>query len=487
MSKIKDGVIRGIPLIIGQVKNRKKTVIIVAAVLVALIFLFNVGRRLWFIYGPGANTSGLEQKAAGDSGGINYLRITPRELVDSIDVLGQIIFYEKVNVASKVNGRLDKVYIREGTRVTRGQLIAEIERLSLQLSLNEQLAELDIARKSYDLAKAKHENAFKAIEIKFAQINKARAEANDKKVTFDNMERTLNNKAALFKAGGISESDYEAVKAQHTTYYTRYINAKADLGIQEVGFRDKDIVESGYKLPKSRDAKVKLFQEINTKIEKAELEAARSKIRQVEQSIQSTRTLITETYIRSPLTGVVASKNMEAGEIVKNDSIIFIIMDISKVYLSLNINEKESRQISKGQDVTFTADAFPDEKFSGSVSRITPVLDVKTRTMEIKVQVPNPGQRLLPGMFARAKITLGKKANAIIAPLSSLITKENNSGEVYIVKKGLVFKQKVELGKESGNAVEIVKGLQEGDIIVSAGINMVYPEMKVTNPVVKND
>ncbi|HPA71758.1 MAG TPA: hypothetical protein PKY31_05800, partial [Spirochaetota bacterium] len=90
-----------------------------------------------------------------------------------------------------------------------------------------------------------------------------------KKTAFDTMTRTLNNKSVLFKAGGISESDYEAVKAQHTSFHTRYLNANADLEIQEVGFRDSDITSSGYTLPKTQCGKVKLYQEINTKMEKA--------------------------------------------------------------------------------------------------------------------------------------------------------------------------------------------------------------------------
>lgn len=475
LASLKEFFLRGA----SRVPRGKKPLIILLLSALAVLALFQAGKGLYRRFGPAA----AQEQNAGDLSrtgeSIGYYRVDPRDVVESIDILGQIVFFEKVNVSSKVNGRLDKIYIKEGTRVHKNQLIAEIERLSLQLSLKEQQAELDIAMKSFDLANARYENSFKAIEIKFAQIRKARAEVYDKKIAFDNMTRTLNNKAVLFKAGGISESDYEAVKAQHTSFHTRYVNANSDLEIQEVGFRDIDITSSGYTLPKTQGEKVKLYQAINTKMEKAELEAARSKIRQVEQSIQSTRILITETYIRSPLTGVVAVKNMEAGEIVKNDSVIATLMDISKVFLSLNISEKDSKAIKDGQEVSFTADAFSGETFNGRVARITPVFDVKTRTFEIKALVPNPGMRLIPGMFARAKIITGKKSGALLVPLSSLISKEAAAGEVYLVKKGIVFKQKIELGKEHEGAIEAVKGLEGGDIIVSKGINLVYPDMKV--------
>jgi multidrug efflux pump subunit AcrA (membrane-fusion protein) len=287
-------------------KDPKKRYLAAMLIALTMLALYRTGRLMYTAYVAGGNAGRDAQKNSAPE----YLTIEPAEAILSLDALGQIVYFEKVNIASKVQGRLDKLYIREGSRVAKGQLIAEIERLSLELQLKEQQSELDIAQKSHELAKAKYENALKAIEIKLAQIRKARAEVYDKKITYENMTRTLNNKSELFKVGGISESEYEAVKAQHTTYHTRYLHAKADLEIQEVGFRDSDITSSGYALPASEQAKLALFKTINTKMEKAEVDAAVSKINQVKQVIASTQKLIEETYLRSPIAGVAAVKNM---------------------------------------------------------------------------------------------------------------------------------------------------------------------------------
>ncbi|MCX7679653.1 MAG: efflux RND transporter periplasmic adaptor subunit [Spirochaetes bacterium] len=396
-----------------------------------------------------------------------YLTIELKDSVHSIDALGQIVYGEKVNISSKVEGRLEKIYVREGSRVTKGQLLAEIERLTLELTLKQQQSELDISQKSFELAKAKLENAIKAIEIKLAQIRKARADVHDKKITYENSLRTLTNKTELFTIGGISESELEAIKTQHTTHHTRYLNAKADLEIQEVGFRDTDIAAAGFEIPNSEEAKIELFKTINTKIEKAEVDAALSKINQVTQIIESTKKLIQETYIRAPISGIVALKNMEVGEIVKRDSIIATVIDISSVFLSLNVGETEVKHIREGQNVLFTADAFHNEEFRGKIARIVPVLDSKTRTFEIKALVPNSDMRLLPGMFARAKIIIEKKENAILIPAHALITRSENEGEILLVKKQIPFRHKIKLGKEFGDHVEVIEGLSRGDVIVS--------------------
>jgi membrane fusion protein (multidrug efflux system) len=92
---------------------------------------------------------------------------------------------------------------------------------------------------------------------------------------------------------------------------------------------------------------------------------------------------------------------MEAGEMVREDSVIATVIDISKVYISMNLNEKEVRRVKKGQSVRFTADALGDSRaFSGNVETITPLLDSKSRTLEVRAIIENPGRELLPGMFS---------------------------------------------------------------------------------------
>lgn len=466
------------------VKNRKKPVL---ALLLAVIAITSLTRYSC------TTTSNKEtdfldigmDKNLTENNGVEFLTVEKKDIVDEIEVMGQIIFYEKINISSKVTGRLQKLYVREGTRVTRGQLIAEVERLPLQIQLKQQRAELDIARKTFELTKSKYENAVKSVEIKLKTIEKAKADLEDKKVSHENMNRILKNKMILFKAGGVSESDLESLKAQHKTSYTRYMLAKSDLEIQKVGYRDEDIIAEGYSVPKSRKARTALIKKINTKIERAELEASRSKIKHAMQSIESTKILIQETYIRSPINGVVASKNMEAGEMIKEDSVIATLVNIDRVFIAMNVNEKEIKRIKNGQAVIFTVDAIGNENFKASIDRITPVLDQKTRTIEIKAVMDNPGKRLLPGMFARAHIQCGTLENKISVPLSSLIKREEDAGLLYIVKKGLIFKQKVKLGAEFKNCIEIIEGIQPGDIIIAAGVNLVYPGMKIEEEIKK--
>ncbi len=420
----------------------------------------------------------LSKKSAVES--ISTVIAENREVRDTIQVLGQIVFKEKVNISSKVSGRLSRIYIKEGKRVGRGELIAEIERLPFEITLKQQQSELEIAKKALELAEAKYSDALKGIEIKFKTITKAKADLNDKKVSYENMNSVLKNKTELFKAGGISNTELEGIKTQHTTLKTKYELAESDYEIQLVGYRDSDIRSEGRKVPANADEKIKIFKEINTKIEKAEVESAKSRVSQARSSLLSTELLLKETYIRSPITGVIAVKNMEGGEMVKEDSVISTVMDISSVFVSMNLNEKDITKVKSGQKVLFTVDAFDlEKKFSGIIDTISPVLDTKTRSVEVKAAVSNGNGVLLPGMFARALIDTGKSVNGILVPESAVITHDDGRSEIYIVKNNLVVKENVVTGGLYGGDIQIIEGVKAGDRVIIGGLNSVYQGMRI--------
>ncbi len=398
------------------------------------------------------------------------------EIEDSIEVSGQVVFREKVNLSSKVSGRISKISVREGQRVRRGEVIAQMERLNLEISLKQQKAELEIAESGLDLARAKYGDAQKSVEIKLRTIEKARVEVEDCRVSFDNADNILKNKETLFKAGGVSETELRAMRAQHMTSRTKYDLAKADLEIQKVGYRDSDIRDAGLLPPSSEKSKKAILKKLNTRIEKAELDTARARVSQARNNIISTRLMLRETRIVSPITGVVAARNMETGEMVTEDSVIATVIDISTVFVSMNINERDIPGMKKGQRVSFTADALGKKEFHGKIDLISPVLDTKTRTVEVRSPVDNQKMILLPGMFVRARIDRGVKIRGILIPRGALTGRD--SLEVYVIRKGLVMKERVVTGREIDGKIEIREGLREGDRIVVKGQSTVYEGMK---------
>src|SRR5206468_8021511 len=92
------------------------------------------------------------------------------------------------------------------------------------------------------------------------------------------------------------------------------------------------------------------------------------------------------------------------------------VVDLSTVRLVANLIEKDFRRIQKGLTAVVEVDAFPGEKFTGQVSRVAPVFDAATRTAVMEIEVPNPGFRLKPGMYARVSLIVDRQTDAVTVP-----------------------------------------------------------------------
>lgn len=121
-----------------------------------------------------------------------------------------------------------------------------------------------------------------------------------------------------------------------------------------------------------------------------------------------------------------------------------------------------------GQEVEIRVDAFGKEIFIGKTHLISPIVDEKTRTSQVKIELANLDHRLRPGMFARAQIITKDRKGILAIPKESLL-RRGDKKIVFVVKNGLAFEQEVEIGLETEEFVEITAGLSEDDAIIVSG------------------
>ena len=133
----------------------------------------------------------------------------------------------------------------------------------------------------------------------------------------------------------------------------------------------------------------------------AQLDLAQAQLQQATSRLDELKITLDNTSIPSPVDGFVGKRFLDPGAFVSNNSPVASVVDIRTVRLVANIVEKDVKRVRAGTPAVVEVDAFPGEKFSGSISRIAPVFDPATRTAEMEIEVPNPGFRLKPGMYAR--------------------------------------------------------------------------------------
>jgi Barrel-sandwich domain of CusB or HlyD membrane-fusion len=166
--------------------------------------------------------------------------------------------------------------------------------------------------------------------------------------------------------------------------------------------------------------------------------------------------------------GFVAKRNVDPGAFVSQNAPVADVVDITRVRLVANVVEKDLKELESGNATSVEVDAFPGEKFTGRIARVSPVLDPATRTAPIEIEIPNPTFRLKPGMYARVGITTQTKKDALVLPSSAVIDLGGRRGVFQLQNETAVFRT-VQVGAEQGLLVEILSGLTEGDEVISTG------------------
>jgi len=172
--------------------------------------------------------------------------------------------------------------------------------------------------------------------------------------------------------------------------------------------------------------------------------------------------------VESPLSGIVGRVYVDIGSSVTPQTAVALVSSIDTAQINLDIPEVYIPKVSLGQEASITVDAYPEERFSGKVTKISPVVDLATRTAPIEIMIENGDHRLQSGMFADVKLNIEEKKQVPVILKESVIGKEPDT-YVYAVRDGKAVLTKVKLGIRQGPFYEVIEGLKEGDRVVIMG------------------
>lgn len=167
--------------------------------------------------------------------------------------------------------------------------------------------------------------------------------------------------------------------------------------------------------------------------------------------------------------GVVMERKVTQGQYVNAGETLFTVADLSQVWIKADVYEEQLPLIRAGQAVAITADALPGQILHGRVDFIEPAANPQTRTVPVHIHLPNPGLKLMPGMFVTAQIKAGAMPPMPVIPRSSVIDTGTRT-MVYLARTGGVFEaREVRLGAVSGDLYPVLSGIAAGDRVVTQG------------------
>ncbi len=235
--------------------------------------------------------------------------------------------------------------------------------------------------------------------------------------------------------------------------------------------------EANYKLSETTFARAKNLLKENL-ISQQEYDQAAATFNANQATVDLRRRLLKDTRICAPFAGVTGSRLVSAGQVIKQmgrNTTLTTLVDLDPVKAEFNVPERVLSELRVGQAVELTVAAYPRDRFKGEVFFLAPQVEPATRTLLMKARVPNVEHKLRPGMFANLDLTLTLRAEALVMPESALLS-EGEKTFVYVIgADGTAQMRPVKIGLRLPDRVEVTGGLQEGERVVTEGLQKVRP------------
>ena len=307
----------------------------------------------------------------------DFAKVERGALSAHVSASGTLNALVTVQVGSQVSGQIREVLADFNTVVTQGQVIARLDPETFQSRVIQ--AEADLAA------------AESAVQVARSSLAMRQAEERKNALALEEAERGLQRKRGLAAQGFISPADLDTTQTGVATAREQRLLGRADI-------------------------------EVAT----AQVASAVAAVRQRQAALQQARLELARTIIRSPVAGVVVSRNIDAGQTVAASlqaPVLFTIArDLKAMEVNVAVDEADIGRVSTGQTVRFNVDAFPGERFQGRVTQIrkAPQTNNNVVTFSVMARVANPDLKLLPGMTASARILTEERQNVLKIPNEAL-------------------------------------------------------------------
>jgi HlyD family secretion protein len=360
------------------------------------------------------------------------------EQIVILNATGYIITAHKIQLASKVNGKVAWIGVDKSDKVRKDQILVRLEDVEYRAHLLEAKGQLDTLKARL----AELENGSRPEEI-----SKAKADLDQAKADLENARVTLNRTKDLVKAQVSPRQALDDAQA-------KYDGAQARVNSLERGF---ELVRLG---PRHE-----------------QIDAARAQIQQLQGTVNYAQTQLDETLIRAPISGTILERNVEQGEFVTTGFVgdkgakgyVVSMADLNDLQVELDINQNDFAKLSSTQPGIITTDAYPDRKYKGVIQEISPEANRQKATVQVKVKVQNPDDFLRPEMNATVAFYAEGKANETTQsrPLITVPATAVRGNIVFLILDGKAVRRTVTVSGTTSQGVQVQSGLIGGEDLIA--------------------
>jgi RND family efflux transporter MFP subunit len=335
---------------------------------------------------------------------VEVVTVGPSSTKSGLQLPGSIQAITEGPILARADGYILKRMVDIGDHVTAGQPVAEIDAPEMDDQIRQAKANLLQAQASVDQAQANLQQGKSDVEL--ARI-------------------TAQRWASLVQRGVVSKQENDQYQAQ---YQSKVSNVQS--------------LEKGVLVQKSNVA------------------AAEANLARLEK-MQGYR------IVKAPFEGVITLRNVDAGALVTaGNTLLYRIAQIGTMRTYVNVPQSNANSVKPGQIAQLSVTNLPGRVFTGTVARTANSLDPSSRTLLVEVHVPNPDGSLFPGMYAQVDLTSSREHPPLLVPSDALISGAGGPSIAVVRADHTVHLQKIEVGRDYGDRLEVLTGLHEGDSII---------------------
>lgn len=361
-----------------------------------------------------------------------------------LNATGYIVAHHEIQVASKVSGKVAWIGVDEGSAVKKGEVLVRLEDTEYRAQVEQ--AKGNLANLEAKLLELKHGS--RPQEITQAQANLLQAQAD-----LTNSSLSFERSNALYHNGIISRQDFDTAQYNYKNLLAKVNSLKQAYDLVEKGPRQEDI------------------------------DAMKGQVEQANGLLAYDEDQENNTVIRSPIDGRVLERAVELGEYVTNGFVgdkgakgyAVTLADLNDLQVELDISQNDFSKIHMGSKAIVTTDAYPDRKYDGQLVEISPVANRQKATVQVKVQILHPDDRLRPDMNATVTFVNASHSptEQSISPSVTIPASAVKDQSVFVVADGKAVRRPIQIFASSPRGVQVSHGLLGGeDVIVNPPANL---------------
>jgi HlyD family secretion protein len=342
---------------------------------------------------------------------------------------GALFPRDQANLMPKIAAPVQKFYVNRGDHVKQGQLLAVLENRDL----------IDAAAESKGAVEQAESN-LRTTEMATVpdSVVKAQTDMESARETRDNAKAVLDSRQQLFKQGALAGRLVDEARLAYAQAESVYHAAQEHLKTLE-------------------------------SVKQDQIQGAAAQVRSAKAHNESQEVQVAYSRIVSPISGIVSDRPLNVGEMANPGTPLISIVDISRVIARVDVPQAEASTVQVGQTAILSRPDSKDE-IEGKVSVVSPAADPNTTTVQVWIQIDNPGERLKPGTAVHAAIATEVYKAATVVPAAAILPGEEGGAAVLTVSSdSIAHKRTVTLGVREGNQVQILSGANPGEEVVVVG------------------